>query len=289
MKINKPIIIIGTGRSGSTIFHNVFSHFDKLAWISSLANKTPNNFKKHQLLMKGLDVPIIENILTKKFLVGEGYNFWDFYANGFSTPFRDLTEDDLSIRFKNNLNTGMSKLLTKSRNRLLLKITGWPRITFLKSVFPDAKFIHIIRDGRAVANSLINVDFWWGWRGPNNWRWGELSKDYYEEWLKYDKSFIALAAIEWKIIMDALEIGKKALNKNNFLEIKYKDLCENPINEFEKVFEFSELEMTKKFKRFINDTSFRNTNSKWQKELNEKQKTILNDVLYDYLVKYGYE
>ncbi len=289
MKVNKPIIIIGTGRSGSTIFHNVFARYEKLAWISSLSNNTPSQLKKHQLLMKSIDLPIIGNKLIDKFLVGEGYKFWDYYANGFSVPCRDLTKDDLSIKFRKNLNVGMSKLLCKSRNRLLLKITGWPRITYLKAAFPDAKFIHIIRDGRAVANSMLNIDFWWGWRGPHNWRWGELPEQYHSEWLEHNKSFIALAAIEWKILMDALEEGKKPLTEKNYLEIRYEDLCASPIKEFEKVLKFSELEMTDKFQKIINQTKFRNTNSKWENELNDKQKTILNEVLYDYLVKYGYE
>ena len=33
----------------------------------------------------------------------------------------------------------------------------------LVDLFPDARMIHIVRDGRAVANSLMRVD-----RGPNN-------------------------------------------------------------------------------------------------------------------------
>ncbi len=289
MEIKKPIIIIGTGRSGSTIFHKVFSHYNKLSWLTSFANNSPGSFKKHNLLLNSLDLPLLGPFLMRKYTADEGYKFWDHYSKGFSTPCRDLTEEDLSITSKKKTISGMSQLLTHSRNRLLLKITGWPRITFLKSLFPDAKIIHVIRDGRAVTNSLINVRFWWGWRGPSNWRWGELSEEYNTEWIKYNKSFIALAAIEWKIIMDALEVGKKDLTQNNFLEIRYENLCENPLEEYKKVFEFSELEFTQKFQKIIKNTKFNNTNSKWEKDLNSKQKTILNDILNDYLIKYGYK
>jgi len=288
MEIKKPIIVIGTGRSGSTIFHRVFSQYKKLSGLSLFANNSPGNFKKHKLFMRGIDIPIIGPILQEKYTVHEGYNFWDYYFKGFSTPCRDLAEEDLSIRSKLKIASAMSNLLTNSRDRLLLKITGWPRINFLKSIFPDAKFIHIIRDGRAVANSLINVDFWWGWRGPSNWRWGELSDEYKIEWLKYNKSFIALAAIEWKIILDALEIGKKDLDSNNFLEIRYEDLCANPIKEFKKVCKYSELEFTSKFSKIIMDTNFKNTNAKWETELSNKQKVILENILKDYLVRYNY-
>jgi len=44
-----------------------------------------------------------------------------------------------------------------------------PRIGFLQAIFPDAKFIHIVRDGCAVANSRMNAPFWKGWQGLNTW------------------------------------------------------------------------------------------------------------------------
>ena len=76
----------------------------------------------------------------------------------------------------------MKQLLVRKRNRLLIKITGWPRIGYLNEIFSDAKFIHILRDGRAVANSLINVEFWRGWQCPQNWRFGRLTEKQQKEW-----------------------------------------------------------------------------------------------------------
>ncbi|GAJ21506.1 unnamed protein product, partial [marine sediment metagenome] len=83
----------------------------------------------------------------------------------------------------------------------MIKLTGWSRIEYIKELFPDAKFIHILRDGRGVANSLINVDFWKGWEGPHKWRWGMLNEEKMKEWNKYDQSFVILAAMEWKILV----------------------------------------------------------------------------------------
>lgn len=36
------------------------------------------------------------------------------------------------------------------------------------------------------------------------------------------------------------------------------------------------------------DTDFKNTNSKWETELNNRQKAILENILKDYLVRYNY-
>jgi hypothetical protein len=94
---------------------------------------------------------------------------------GFRRPCRDLLPQDVTLKKKEAIQNVVAQMLTRKRNRLVVKITGWPRIGFLKEIFPDAKFIHILRDGRAVANSYINVPFWWGWRGLANWRWGPLT------------------------------------------------------------------------------------------------------------------
>ena len=55
------------------------------------------------------------------------------------------------------------KTVTYDNNgrRLILKNPpNSTRIKQLLDIFPDAKFIHILRDGRTVVNSLINRDFY---------------------------------------------------------------------------------------------------------------------------------
>lgn len=288
MKINKPIFIVGTGRSGSTIFQKILSHHPRIAWISGLCDRFPNKPQINRLLMKIIDYPLINKYLKKRFNPRECYKFWDFHCKGFSNPCRDLLSQDVTHKTKNQIQNILSKILTKKRNRFMTKITGWPRVGFLYEIFNDAKFIHIIRDGRAVVNSIINVDWWWGWRGPQNWRWGELMSSQKEEWERFNRSFVALASIEWKILMDAMENVKKFMCKNNFLEVKYEDFCSYPINAFKKVIEFCELEWTREFEKSIKKYSLKNMNHKWQKELTNDQQEILQDVLYEYLKKYNY-
>src|SRR5213078_3203453 len=100
--------------------------------------------------------------------------------------------------------TILARILGRRRHRLLVKITGWPRVGYLRAIFPDARFIHLIRDGRAVANSLIHTDFWRGWAGPSKWQWGEMGAEHHEEWERHGRSFVALAGIQWKIMMGAI-------------------------------------------------------------------------------------
>ena len=97
---------------------------------------------------------------------GECYRFWDKHTFGFSEPCRDLVRADVSARVKRQVRGRPGAMLTPTADRLLIKITGWPRIGYLDEIFEDARFIHIKRDGRAVASSLLHVNFWRGWYGP---------------------------------------------------------------------------------------------------------------------------
>jgi hypothetical protein len=289
MEIVKPIVVIGTGRSGTSVFHRMLSEHPKVSWLSRrLCDTHPDKPALNRFLMRAIDCPAVGRLIKRRVSPGECYSFWQYYCKGFSRPCRDLLSSDVTERSKKQIRHVMSKMLTQKRSRLLIKITGWPRIGFLSEIFKDAKFIHILRDGRAVANSLLNIDWWWGWRGPENWRWGVLSPEQKEQWDRYDKSFAVLAAIQWKILIDAIENAKDYIEEDNFLEIKYEDLCSDPIAVFRKAVEFCNLEWTRGFETKLKRYELKNTNNKWQRELTSRQKSQLEQVLQDHLRKYGY-
>lgn len=289
IQTEKPIFIIGTGGCGSTIFHDIFVHHPQVAWLSGFCDRYPKKPELNRWLMKAIDIPILGDYIMKKVKPSECYIFWEHYCKGFSHPFRDLVEEDVTYNSKSNIQKTMKKMLTQKRNRLLIKITGWPRIKFLKEIFPDAKFIHVIRDGRAMSNSMINVEFWRGWEGPQNWRWGMLNEEYQNEWEKYDESFVILAAIEWKILIDAVEKAKRGIQQSQFFEIKYEKLMSEPIKVFKEVIDFCELDWTTCFESKIEKFELKNMNYKWKENLPETQKKMLNEFLNDYLKRYGYE
>jgi len=289
MQVIKPIFIIGTGRCGSTIFHRIFSHHSQVAWLSWFCEKYPENPAINRWFMRAINIPILGDFLIKKATPGEAYELWEPLSRGFSKPFRDLTKDDLTSSSKANIQKVMEQMLTKKRNRLLIKITGWPRIRFLKEIFPDAKFIHVIRDPRGVTNSLMNIGFWKGWEGPQKWRWGLLDEEYQKSWEKYDKSFVILAAIEWKLLIDALEKSKGYLSESQFMEIKYEDLIYDTTKIFKEVIHFCELDWNKQFESKIKRFKLSDMNIKWKESLAEHQKKMLDDFLMDYIKKYDYE
>lgn len=288
--IEKPIFVVGIGRSGSTVFHRMFAKHPHVAWLyEKVAKSNPSQPARNGHLMRVLDWPVVGDFLDKRLKPGEGYDFWEHHSRGFRRPFRDLIANDVTPKNRQDLTDALTHFLTAKRHRLLFKLTGWPRIRFLNEIFPDAKFIHIVRDGRAVVNSLINVDWWHGWEGPHNWRWGLLSDEQHYEWEKYERSFVALAAIEWKIIMDTIVQAAAQVPAENYLEIRYEDLCVAPVDIFEQVTNFCQLAWTDTYATTIANYPLRSRNSKWRQDLNLSQQQMLEDILASHLGRYGYE
>jgi hypothetical protein len=286
--ITKPIIIVGTGRCGSTIFHRLLAKHPETMWLSGFCDRYPARPDLNRRAVTAMGNPLLHRLFGGRIQPGECYYFWDHYAYGFAEPCRDLVRTDVTARVKQQVRTAMGTMLTPARHRLLLKITGWPRLGYLNEIFEDARFIHLVRDGRAVAASLLHVDFWRGWFGPQGWRAGLLSPEDQALWEAYDRSFVALAGLEWRIQLRAMEAARRAVDPSRLMEIRYEDFCERPKETFREVLEFTELRSSPVLDAHLAATPIRNTSNRWREGLTAAQQHILEDLLRDDLRRYGY-
>ena len=288
-RLHKPIIIVGTGRCGSTVFHRVLAKHPDMMWLSGFCDRYPTQPARNRRAVTATGNPVLRGLLGRRIQPGECYRFWDKHAYGFSEPCRDLLRTDVSVRVKQQVRGVMEAMLTPARHRLLLKITGWPRIGYLDEIFEDAKFIHLVRDGRAVASSLLHVNFWRGWLGPQSWRAGLLSPEDQATWESYDRSFVALAGLEWRIQMRAMEAARQAVDPSRFLELKYETLCEQPVEIFRQVLDYAEVPASRAFDRQVASSPIKKASQRWRDGLTPPQQRILDDLLRDDLRRYGYE
>ena len=287
MSLDRPIFIVGSGRCGSTIFHKIFTHHPDVAFLSGLCLLYPDRPAYNRWAMQLLGTPLVNAYARKKFQPAEHWPFWDYYIRGFSFPCRDLLESDVRPNEIGRITRALEQMLTPRRSRLLVKLTGWPRIGFLARMFPGALFVHMVRDGRAVANSLANVDFWLGWGGPA--RLGlELSEEEREEWRRSEHSFVVLAAIQWKRWMEAYETARSLIPPQQYLEIRYEDFAAHPMATFGEVLSFCGLRPSTEFERRLQQFKVRSENNKWRQQLTAEQQELLNVSLRNHLQRYGY-
>jgi len=288
MDPEKTIFILGFGRSGTTVFHEMLAQHPHVAWLSRLCDLYPFQPQRNRRLMQAVDYPLIGRYLRQRFRPVECYSFWEMYCKGFRRPCRDLVAADVTGIAAQHVRNVWRRMQTTQRHRLVAKITGWPRSGFLQQIFGDAKFIHLVRDGRAVVNSRLKESWWDGWEGPHNWLRGPLTPAQTDLWEKYDRSFVALAALEMTILQTAFEKARCRAASGSFLEIRYEDLCANPLAVFRVVSEFCGLAWEAQFETALRRYSLQSRNHKWQQDLTQAQQKILNDLLSEHLTHYRY-
>ncbi len=290
-----PIFIVGAGRSGSTAFHHAFARHPHVSWISKILDVAPRAEALNAAVLRGLSTPGIQTLLRRGVIEpghlkpSEAYAWWERVAPGFSEPFRDLRADDLTPKSRTRIRSAIDRLVLDERPTPLIKITGWPRIGYLDAAFPDARFIHVVRDGRAVVNSILQVDFWDGWRGTKGWRGLDMTPDQKARWDASGQSFVTLAAMELSDMLDAMRVAQPLIDADRVLEVRYEDLCASPTSTFEAVTDFCDLEHPEGFAREIADFGFENTNDKWRLDLTDHQQRLLESELGRHLDHWGYD
>jgi hypothetical protein len=148
------------------------------------------------------------------------------------------------------------------------------RVRLLNLVFPDAKFIHIIRDGRAVAFSLLNKKDL-----------GATSpilligfKDILGDKYQYKRSELYNYGIAWKeYVTRAREASAAA--QGRYYEVRYENLVREPHNELRRIIDFCELDWYSKFEEKIPSTQ--NMNEKWKHKASKEQHIDIEESTFD--------
>lgn len=287
--MTRMAFIIGAGRSGSSILHELLGYHPNIGWMSQLCDKYPRQPQRNRQVLAAMRLPLVGSLLRRRFEPRECYTFFDTFFPGFSAPIRDLTAADLTRRAADGIRATLPAVTEAPRDTLVVKLTGWPRLGFLAELFPEARFIHLVRDGRAVANSLLQVSWWHGWHGPENWRFGQLPEKYREVWDAHARSFVALAAIEWELIMDAVESSRDVIPEDQFLDVRYEDLCAGPEAELGRIVGFLDLDWSAQLVRALGRDPLRSRNDKWRTDLGAEAAAIATSVLHEALPRYGYQ
>jgi hypothetical protein len=265
--IGEPIFIVGAPRSGTSIFYQKMALHPDLAWISNIAKKFPSSWMLTRLLMLFRD----DHVVT------EANKVWRYRARR-DDDFRDRSEVDDRVRrylervVRNQLRLfGKPRFLNKCPANAL-------RIDFLDAVFPDAYFVHVVRDGRAVALSMLRSveqhDGDWGIRYPG-WR-----QDQGLPWIES-------CGHQWKRTIEITRESLDRLPEERRIEVRYEDLMEKPRGIF--------LAVVKKCRLACDEqvleqmcAGLDSRNYKWREQFGEERLQALETVIGDTQRMLGY-
>jgi omega-hydroxy-beta-dihydromenaquinone-9 sulfotransferase len=271
----KPILIIGAPGSGTTLlFQTLCSHRD-LAYIN-------NNMLRAGLLRHGRLVGdrrkallILQNLIhrdpSSNLPLGDA--LWVKYFRDYNYMAENDYSEEMAAYFRKKV---LQVQNLWSRSRFVDKtLVNCFRVRLLNLIFPDAKFIHIIRDGRAVAFSILNkieiagdrfALFYTGFK--------DILGDKYQ----YERSELYNYGLAWaEFVRKGREASVAA--QGRYYEVSYEKLVTEPHKELRKIVDFCELNWYSEFEEKIPAT--RNMSEKWKQKANNEQRVDLEESTFD--------
>lgn len=251
----KPIFILGTGRSGTTILGTVLSLHPSICFLNE-------------------PKALWHSIHPEEDLIG---SYSRRAARYYLYP-EDASKEVIQAAHKLY---GYSLAVTHSE-RILDKYPELIfRLPFIKKIFPDAKFIFLVRNGWDTINSIARwseresievngeIHNWWG---VNNRKWHFILNDLVqgnplfagrEMKIKNLENQIDMAAVEWIVTMHEGIVQFQNQTDNTYL-LHYEDLVEDPRQSLTKLLAFCELAPDEKLlayasKRLTRPASYRPT------------------------------
>ncbi len=246
----------------------------------------------------------------------------------------DLKHDEMNhIEPTNNeinfITNFINKKIKQSQTPILIEktVSNSMRIDYIKKIFPNAKIIHLFRDGRDVSLSAkkrwegtafdseqqskkdilkkiidlpvlavlpylveyakSNLKHLLSRESSHIESWGPVYKELEKD--KKELSLLEICAKQWKRSVElALESLEKYTYNKDYINIQYEQLLENPKKEIENISVFLDIKDKNKLIEYANKEIRNNNQNKWKK-LNLENQNKLNDILTPTLKKLDYE
>lgn len=277
-----PLFIVGTGRCGSTILHDLVCLHPDVSYLSKVLTRFPRGYDLNRWAVRSRQA--LGTRLDRFAGASEVWPFWEDHRPGFARPVRDLQAGDILPRNAEEIRDALTQVRPSPEDPLVVKFTGWTRVGWIKEVFPDSRIVHLVRDPRGFAHSVLHVGFWDGWRGPAQWRWGRLTDAEAKIWERSDRSFATLAAIQWTRILESYWESHDRLSSEDRQDVRtlsYSDFCHRTDEVLDEILSTIGVGDSRRFQRRRDRIEVEDRNHKWRQGLTDRQADDLVAALDD--------
>ncbi|PZD72796.1 hypothetical protein C1752_03206 [Acaryochloris thomasi RCC1774] len=191
-------------------------------------------------------------------------------------PHDELKIDDLNNAIRTKIASAIDRFSRGSPYIIEKTVSNCLRVPYVASVFPDAKYLHIVRNGFDVIESVARQ-----WTAQPDWQyifqkaltfpildafgygisytkktiqslWVSDSKNIATWGVRYDgidedikvRNLLEVCAIQWSQSVSKASAGLKNINSENLLLVRYEDFVENPNLVLEKIAEFANIDLS---------------------------------------------
>ena len=286
-RLASPIIFIGPGRSGSTIISEVILAHESLAW--------PSNHQEY--LPRTASVNLLRRLFDNRFwrvtgekgqlnqtrflnsllpFAAEAFPFWESLTRteiDFSRGFLlgEVANDDERRRIR----SAISRIVSwQGKQRFSMKITGPGRIGYLQSVFPDARFVNVVRDPVATVRSLLAVPFWRDLGMHQLWWTGAYSEEEIARFETLKSDPVAATAFQVAKVMKTT-LAEAERCGANLLTVHYEDFVNDPGKAVQEICAFLDLSVSANLQEKLRNTAVHDRNRRKQKPDAVSEQAIL--------------
>jgi hypothetical protein len=289
------LFILGAPRSGTTLLYKSLCLHPDAAWLSNWSRKAP-----------GVPAATVLNRVARAAPRRRTAVWFDAGANAyvygrsrgvfertFPTPVEgepvyarcgfDETAADGGVVDEAALRSMVADVRRYSGGSVFVgkRIANNRRVPQLFQSIPDSRFVLLIRDGRAVALSLSEVDWWpdsriW-WCGMTPVEWAALGRD---PW--------TLCGRAWVEENTAALAGLAAVPPDRTLVVRYEDMLRDPTTMLRDVAAFAGLPPSRQWEDSLRPLSFPNRNDRWPEALSADVVRHLTELQRDRLAQFGY-
>ncbi len=290
--LQKPIIIFGTGRSGTTIISDIIFQHEDLAWHSNFQELFPRfagiNYLRRLFDNKwwrliGINTQNNSSFLNEIcFRPIERYNFWQAVTGpriDFSRSF--LLDERATDKERKHMRNFFDKMVKyQKRKRLAFKITGPSRMEYLMSVFPDAMFVNIIRDPLATVRSWLEVNFWQKKGKTKLWWVGAYTPEEEEKAKQLASDPALITAFQYKKLMETTAYEIKKLSANVYTG-SYEDFVADPSGFIKKLMHHLQLPPSALVDKYMAKIKIKNRNNRASSKIHftEETKTKIMEIV----------
>jgi len=264
-----PIFIIGCHRSGTSIFYRKLALHPDLAFITRTTRRAPNRLLMMRLFM------LLRS--KEKNTMPIGGEVWNKFG---STDDQVMTAADVTPEIRVYFERLVKNhLVLFKRERFLNKSpSNSVKIGFLNALFPDAYFIHMVRDGRAVARSIS--------KGRKSH--GRFSGAKYPGWQGLlDRPVVESCGLQWKQTIEYIKGSLKKIPAERVLQVRYEDFISRPIDTMQRVGDLCHLKWTDPLLEQVAE-GLRSRNYKWSESFSPSEIELLQNLQGDLLTELGY-